>query len=94
MVDEFDLPDVPVYMVTDNGTNMKMASQQSNMCEYFCCIHTMQLAIHDTFKSVKGMQDVVNACKNLASYAHKSTTAEKLLIEKCQELTVKYKKIK
>ena len=64
------------------------------MNEYFCNIHKMQLAIHDTMKAVKGMQDLVNTCKSLATYVHKSTTAETLLINKCHEFSIRYTKIK
>ena len=60
-----------LWSVNDNAGNMKVAIRESEyLTEYNCTIHTIQLAIHDTFKDVPGMKTVLKKSKKLAKHAH------------------------
>ena len=94
MVGTFEMPEeIPIYAVNDNAANAKLAISLSSMLEYLCNNHTLQLAIGDTFKAAPGMQSAVNICKKIATFVHKSTTAEEMLEAKCIEIGCNYKKL-
>ena len=64
--------DVDLYSINDNAANMKAAIRSSMyLLEYNCDIHTLQLGIVDTFKSVDGMKAVLDKSKQLATFTHK-----------------------
>ena len=66
---------VAKYCVNDNAANVVLAvglSHQLN--EYTCDLHTLQLAILDTFKHVPGMKSALTKCKEVAKFTHQSTS--------------------
>ena len=60
-----------LWSVNDNAGNMKVAIRESDYLEELNCgIHTISLAVTDTFKDVPGMNKVLKKAKKLAKYAH------------------------
>ena len=57
---QFD-PATDKVCVSDNASNMKVALRHSEQLqEYYCNIHTLQLAIEDTFKNIHGMTGLLS----------------------------------
>ena len=62
---------IKLWSVNDNASNMRVAIRESNYLEELnCAIHTISLAVTDTFKSVQGMKKVLKKAKKLAKYSH------------------------
>ena len=62
---------IKLYSVNDNASNMRVAIMESKYLEELnCAIHTISLAVTDTFKSVQGMKKVLKKAKKLAKYSH------------------------
>ena len=67
-------PNLKLYSVNDNASNYHVAIRESEYLEEFnCCIHTVQLAVKDTFAEIEGMRRVLEKSKKIAKYAKKST---------------------
>ena len=50
-----DKDDLDCVCVTDNASNNKCAVRRSeHLRQYFCDVHTLQLAIADTFSKIEG----------------------------------------
>ena len=61
------------WSTNDNAANMVKSIRESEyLQEYFCDIHTLQLAINDAFKDVDGMNNVLTKSKALARFTHQS----------------------
>ena len=62
---------IKLWSINDNASNMHVAIRESNYLEELNCgIHTLSLAVGDTFKNVQGMTKVLKKAKKLAKYAH------------------------
>ena len=60
-----------------------------------CDNHTLQLVIRDTFKAVRGMEDLLKKTKELAKMTHQSSSvANQQLRNQCKQMDVKYIKLK
>ena len=97
MIESLELHDVNVdlYSINDNAANMKAAIRTSMyLKEYNCDIHTLQLAIVDTFKNVEGMKTVLDKAKQVAAFTHKSSVALEQLKRQANIDHVKFKKLK
>ena len=56
----FHQGEIDLFSVNDNAANMKVAIKESKyLKQYLCDIHTLQLAVTDTFSSVPGMKAVL-----------------------------------
>ena len=62
---------IKLWSINDNAANMHVAIRESKYLEELNCgIHTISLAVSDTFKDVQGMKKVLKRAKKLAKYAH------------------------
>ena len=62
---------IKLWSVNDNAGNMKVAIRESQYLEELnCAIHTISLAVTDTFKGTQGMKKVLKKAKKLAKYSH------------------------
>ena len=53
--------DWELFSVNDNASNMKLGIKLSrHLKQYLCDIHTLELSVKDTFKSVPGIKSVKN----------------------------------
>lgn len=65
-----------LFAVSDNASNMKVCMRAlTDVEESFCVLHTLQLSIKDTFKTVHGMSAILKMAKKIAKYVNKSSTA-------------------
>ena len=89
-------PEVLKFCVNDNAGNMQKAIRESIYLEqYLCDNHTLQLVIRDTFKAVRGMEDLLKKTKELAKMTHQSSSvANQQLRNQCKQMDVKYIKLK
>ncbi len=80
-LDDWSLPrNIPIYVLRDNGANMKSAMNLSQSFTDLCCFaHTLQLAIHDAISEIEGMQTMLGKCKKIVSHYHHSCQASQLL---------------
>ena len=66
--------------------------------QVLCTIHTLQLSVNDTLKSVKAfgaeMETVLKKSKTLANYVRKSGPATQELKAACEELKITYTTLK
>ena len=86
---------IALYTVSDNAANMKLGIRLSeHLIQYNCDIHTLQLAVEDTFKDVTGMGNVLKTCKTLATFTHQSTVAQDSLEKAAKENNVAFRKLK
>ena len=83
------------FMTNDNGSNIVLvANNLECVHELRCVCYTCQLAVGETFKSVQGMQAILNKCKNLASWMHKSGPAWAAMQKEAKQLGVSCIKLK
>lgn len=86
---------IKLYSVNDNASNMKVAIRESEyLTEYNCTIHTIQLAVNDTFNNVTGMKTVLDKSKAIAKYCHQSTPAMDQLRAKVKDAKLPWRKPK
>ena len=65
----FHQGEIDLFSVNDNAANMKVAIKESKyLKQYLCDIHTLQLAVTDTFSSVPGMKAVLDKSKSIAAF--------------------------
>ena len=97
MIEElcFDNKSIVKYSVNDNAANQKKAIRESKyLIEYNCDLHTLQLAINDTFKEVDGMRGVLERCKAIAAFTNQSPLQSENLKKECEETSTQFKKPK
>ena len=73
MIESMGLEDerLMLWSVNDNASNMHVAIRESKYLEELNCgIHTLALAVSDTFKVAHGMKKVLKKAKRLSTYAH------------------------
>ena len=83
-----------LFSVNDNASNMKLGIKLSKyLNEYNCDIHTLELAVKDSFKNTVGMNDALKSAKSLAQFVNKSPLAQSNLKDECLKQNIHYKKI-
>jgi hypothetical protein len=86
--------------VNDNASNAKKAISLSEfLIQYLCKIHTLQLAITDTYKkktSMAGiyMKTVTQKTRALANFVKKSGPAQAALKKACKDVDIGYTTLK
>ena len=84
-----------LWSVNDNARNMKVGIKESQyLTEYNCTIHTLQLAVNDSFKQVPGMKAVLRKSKKLARFCKKSPPRMKELKIAVEASGLKFRKPK
>ena len=84
-----------LYAVNDNASNMRLGIKLSdNLVQYLCDIHTIALAVKDTFDDVTGMETVLKKCKDLAKFTHQSTVAQGDLEKAAKSENIEFRKLK
>lgn len=58
IVEEWKLPKMPIFVVSDNGANIKAALERSSWERVSCFAHSLQLAIHDAESDVPGVNEM------------------------------------
>lgn len=95
MIDNFELPeDVDMWSVHDNAANVRLAVSMSDLVEFTCKNHTIQLSVNDAFAECTGMQAAVDSCKSLATLTHKSSMASEAIKKECEELDIDFQTLK
>ena len=64
-IEDWSLPRaVPIYVLRDNGSNMRAAMNMSqNVMDLTCFAHTLQLSINDAVSKIEGMISMKAKCK-------------------------------
>ena len=95
MIEALDLKDSTAkYCINDNAANVVLAvSLSDGLTEYTCDLHTLQLGILDTFKSVPGMKSVLSKSKEIAKFTHKSPDALKELKAESKRQNINFLKL-
>ena len=96
MIEELGLDDGDweLFSVNDNASNMKLGIKLSMyLKQYLCDIHTLELAVKDTFKNVPGMKRVTKKCKAIGKFTHQSTVANSVLKKEAKKEKIKFKKV-
>ena len=73
---------------------MKESDRDIPTIDYPCSDHKIHNCIGDAFKGDIAMAAVLQTCKSLASFCHRSTKAKTILKRQCEELGVSYKTLK
>ena len=84
-----------LFAVNDNAANVKLGIKLSlHLNQYLCDIHTIELAVKDTFKNVPGVKALLKKTRALAKFVKKSpTAAEKELRKESEKEKVAYRKL-
>ena len=96
MLEKFGLDNIDwdLFSVNDNASNMKLGIKLSKyLTEYNCDIHTLELALKDSFEGTPGIKNTLKRAKDLARYVTKSPNAQKDIKDECSKEKVHYKKI-
>ena len=87
-----DIPSLKLFSVNDNASNYRVAIRESEYLQEFnCVIHTIQLAVEDTFKEVIGMNNVLNKSKAIARYVNQSNIARSELKSAVESHNLKFR---
>ena len=74
MIQELNLlsEDIDLTCVNDNASIMKLGIKLTpGLEQYFCNIHTLELANGATFKNVEGMTNVLKKTKGLSTFTNR-----------------------
>ena len=84
-----------LFAVNDNAANVKLGIKLSmHLNQYLCNIHTIELAVKDTFNTVPGVKVLLKKTRALAKFVKKSpTAAEKELKKESEKEQVPYRKL-
>ncbi|KAH8009203.1 hypothetical protein HPB51_012701 [Rhipicephalus microplus] len=86
VMDNWELPlqKVPVYVVTDNARNFRVALRGIFCVPMQCKAHTPQLAIEDVKEETAGVPAILKKCRPIVGhYKHSAQTAARL--KDCQQ---------
>ena len=88
-IEDWSLPRaVPIYVLRDNGSNMRAAMNMSqNFMDLPCFAHTLQLSINDVVSEIEGMISMIAKCKKIGSHYHHSIQSSQLLYAQQRQLT-------
>ena len=80
-IEDWSLPRaVPIYVLRDNGSNMRAAMNMSqNFMDLPCFGHTLQLSINDAVSEIEGMISMIAKCKKIVLHYHHSIQSSQLL---------------
>ncbi|XP_054283311.1 zinc finger BED domain-containing protein 4-like [Macrosteles quadrilineatus] len=79
MVENWELPKIPIYVLSDNAANIKAALDKSSWERIPCFAHTLQLAIHDAESEVPGINEMCKRARNIVGhYSHSSSARARL----------------
>ena len=96
MVEELGLDNEQweLFSINDNAANVKLGIKLSRtLSQYFCDIHTLELAVKGTFKKVPGMSAVLKKTKDIGTFTHTSTVATTELKREAAKEKVPFRKI-
>ena len=97
MVEELGLdgPQWELFSVNDNAANVKLGIKMSHhLKQYLCDIHTLELAIKDTFKNTPGVKALRKKTRALAKFTKKSpTVAGKQLRREADKENIAFRKL-
>ena len=83
-----------LFSVNDNAANVKLGIKLSrHLNQYFCDIHTLELAVKGTFKKVQGMNAVLKKTKAIGTFTHTSTVATTELKRESAKEKIPFRKI-
>ena len=88
MLEKFGLDNIDwdLFSVNDNASNMKLGIKLSKyLTEYNCDIHTLELAIKDSFEGTPGIKNTLKRAQDLARYVTKSPNAQKDIKDECSK---------
>ena len=97
MIMQLDLNtgNIDLVCVNDNASNMKLGIKLTpGLDQYFCDIHTLELAVGDTFKKVEGMTNVLKKTKALAKFTNQSSVALDELKKEAAKEKIPFRKLK
>ena len=94
-----DTVDIPKFAINDNAANCKKAIRISKYLQQILChIHTLQLAIEDTFKKAKlggvKMLEVIQKAKELSTSVKQSHPRIQELKKACKDVGIPYTTLK
>ena len=72
-----------LFAVSDNAANVKLGIKLSmHLNQYLCNIHTIELAVKNTFNNVPGVKVLLKKTRALAKFVKKSPTAAEKELKK------------
>ncbi|XP_053569082.1 zinc finger BED domain-containing protein 4-like [Bombina bombina] len=92
VVEEWQLSDKSVVLVTDNASNMIVAAQVGKFPHVKCFAHTLNLASQRALK-VATLSRLLGRVRRISTFFHRSTTANHCLKEKQKCLGLKNHKL-
>lgn len=83
LIEEWQLSDKDVVLVTDNASNMSVAAQVVRFLHVKCLAHTLSLASQQALKVVT-LSRLLGRVRQISTFFHRSTTASPCLKVKQQ----------
>ena len=95
MVEEFGLAGPQWELFSVNAANVNLGIKLSrHLNQYLCDIHTLELAVKDTFKNTLGVKVLLKKTRALAKFTKKSpTVAERELKREAEKENVPFRKL-
>ncbi|XP_044127313.1 E3 SUMO-protein ligase ZBED1-like [Bufo gargarizans] len=93
VVEEWQLSDKSVVLVTDNASNMIVAAQVGKFPHVKCFAHTLNLASQRALKQVATLSRLLGRVRRISTFFHRSTRASHCLKEKQKCLGLKNHKL-
>lgn len=85
VVEEWQLTDKSVVLVTDNAANMISAAEIGKFPHVKCFAHTLNLAAQRALK-LPAVSRLLGRVRRISAYFHRSTKAKHLCLKKTREL--------
>lgn len=93
VAEEWQITDKDLVLVTDNASNMIVAAQLGNFLHIKCYAHTLNLASQKALK-LPTVTRLLGRIRRITTFFHRSTTANQLLKENQNMLSLKNHKLK
>ena len=80
MIDEYDIPKEQIgAIITDNAPNVIKGARDTGHSSFGCILHQMQLVINKAMTTIIGIKSIIDKCRAIVTFVHKSSAAKEQL---------------
>ena len=95
LIAEYEIPRHKIgAIITDNAPNVIKGAKDTGLNAFGCILHRINLAVIKGIGEMKGIKSIVEKCRSIVSYVHKSSSAKEGLSLHQEKLELKTRRLK
>ena len=80
MIAEYDIPKEKIgAIITDNAPNIIKGAKDTGHHSFGCILHQIQLVINKAILHIVGIKSMIDKCRSIVTFVHKSSSAKETL---------------